>query len=329
MRLTTPVEIPTNLPEITHRHTVLLVGSCFATHMGERMRAAKLHCTINPHGVLYNPLSIATALNELVEGKTYTPDDLYPHDGLWHSPMHHGSFSTPDIDHTLRLINESLRTGREALLKADHLLLTFGTAWVYIDHTTGHVVGNCHKLPAQRFERRRLGVDEITTCIAYLFTRLFALRPSLRVLLTVSPVRHLRDGLHANQLSKATLLLAVDELCTRFPGQVFYFPAYELLTDELRDYRFYADDLTHPSTQAIDYVWEHFAQAMFSPETRALSDECIAIGRTLAHRPLHPDTLAYHRLLTDTIAKIERMQAQYPFLDFQNELDKCHTALTK
>ena len=329
MKLTTPVTLPTDLPKLDHRQTLVLMGSCFASGMGDKLRAAKFNCTVNPYGVLYNPLSIATSLHELLEGRIYTADDLYEADGLWHSPMHHGSFSTPSAERTLQLINLAGRRGHEALLHADRLLLTFGTAYVYCDRATGRVVGNCHRLPSDRFERRRLTVDEVVTRCSATLSRLLSLRPELQVVMTVSPVRHLRDGLHDNQLSKSVLLLAADQLC-RANSRVHYFPAYEIVMDELRDYRYYADNLTHPSSLAIEYVWQRFTEASFSEPTRRLAETCTAIRLTLDHRPLHPDTPAYDRLLKQTLDKIAELQRQYPYLDFETEIAQCHhTALTR
>ena len=248
MKLLTPVERPALRPSIGYAHRLMLMGSCFAAHIGARLQEARFRCDANPYGVLYNPLSISAALREMLAGKVYAaadlyPHDLYPHQGLWHSPMHHGDFSAATPDEALQRINSRLRPASAALPALDFLLLTWGTAWVYEDRETGHVAGNCHKRPETCFLRRRLAVDEIVEDAASLFDALWQQNASLQVVLTVSPIRHVRDGLHDNQLSKATLLLAADRLCAAFPGRVFYFPAYELLQDELRDYRFYADAL--------------------------------------------------------------------------------------
>ena len=208
LKLTTSVERPAHCPCIDYRHTLLLLGSCFATHIGERLEEAKFRCDVNPYGVLYNPLSIATALREMVARKVYTEADLYEHQGLWHSPMHHGDFSAPTHGEALARINGRLAQASDELDRLDFLLLTWGTAWVYEDRKTGRVAGNCHKLPESCFRRRRLSVDEIVADTVSLLSGLVARSNGrLRVVLTISPIRHVRDGLHANQLSKATLLL--------------------------------------------------------------------------------------------------------------------------
>ena len=329
MKLLTPVERPALRPSIGYAHRLMLMGSCFAAHIGARLQEARFRCDANPYGVLYNPLSISAALRQMLAGKVYAAADLYPHQGLWHSPMHHGDFSAATPDEALRRINSRLVPASAALPALDFLLLTWGTAWVYEDRETGLVAGNCHKLPETRFLRRRLAVDEIVEDAASLFDSLWRQRASLQVVLTVSPIRHVRDGLHDNQLSKATLLLAADRLCAAFPGRVFYFPAYELLQDELRDYRFYADDLVHPSPLAVRYVWERFAQWCLSPEAVRLMAEVEDVRKALAHRPLHPESEEYKRFLGQIVLKMERLNGKYPYFDFQNERESCLTLLNR
>ena len=325
--LLTPVSMPTGLPCIRHEDRLMAIGSCFATAMGGRLSATGFHCDINPFGTLYNPLSIAMALQEIADGRTYAPADLFPYNGCWHSPMHHGDFSAPTPEAALCLINSRLHAASALLPRLDFLLLTFGSAVVYEDNTTGRIVGNCHKLPERNFRRRRLPVDEITRRYVPLFTDLFTCNPRLKVVLTVSPVRYLRDGLHESQLSKATLLLAVDRLCDDFPGRVSYFPAYEIVTDELRDYRFYADDMVHPTEKAVGYVWQRFCQACVSPEAKSVMEACEDIHKMLSHRPLRPGSDEHKRFLEQIVLKIDRLTEKYPYLDLQKERESCLTLL--
>lgn len=266
MKLFTSVELPSGLPRFDQARRLLLFGSCFATEMGQCLARAKFRCSLNPYGVLYNPLSIAKALEEIMDAKEYTAADLFQHNGLWHSPMHHSDFSGYSVDEVQAGIAQRQQEARKALAEPGVLILTWGTAYVYQQAQTGVVVGNCHKLPERMFERRRLEVDEVTDVYISLFDEFFSHHPDWQVVLTVSPIRHLRDGLHPNQLSKATLLLAADRLADRYPGSVHYFPAYELLMDELRDYRFYADDLCHPSSLAVEHVWQCFKDCCFTPK---------------------------------------------------------------
>lgn len=327
MNFITPVELPVGLPMLTHADRMMLLGSCFATHIGTRLADAKFRCDVNPYGVLYNPLSISAALREIGEGKIYTQDDLFFFRECWHSPMHHGDFSSSSVEETLRTINERIASARSTIFNADCLLLTFGTAWVYEQKETGYIVGNCHKQPEKNFVRRRLTVGEIVQDYTSLLSGLLARNPKLKVLFTVSPIRHVRDGLHANQLSKATLLLAIDQLQAAFPENVFYFPAYELVLDELRDYRFYADDMVHPSEVAVRYVWERFSSVCFPPETLWIMEESENIRRALAHKPFHPGSKEHKRFLGQIVLKIDRLNGKYPYLDFQKERELCHIRL--
>ncbi len=323
INLYTPVSLPSGLPRLSHADRLLLMGSCFASEMGERLTKAKFCCDVNPYGVLYNPLSISAALREIADGSEYTPDRLFHFRECWHSPMHHGDFSSPRADEALCTINTRLRKAHAWLPRLDYLMLTFGTAWVYQSRETGQVVSNCHKLPEFHFTRRRLSVDEIVLDYQSLLAHLWSLNPRLKFLLTVSPIRHIRDGLHANNLSKATLLLAIDRLQTLFPDRLFYFPAYELLLDELRDYRFYADDLVHPSAVALRHVWEQFVHACLSPTALQIMEECEKISKSLYHKPFRPDSEEYKRFLGQIVLKIDQLSKKYPYLDFQKERELC------
>lgn len=320
MELYTTVEPLRGFPSLSHSHRLMLMGSCFASHIGAKLAEAKFRCDIHPYGVLYNPASIATALSELLEGKRYTPADLYEQRGLWHSPMHHSDFSAPTPDEALERINRRLQQAREALPATDFLLLTWGTAYVYREREGGRIVGNCHQRPERDFVRERLEVDDIVETYNRLLAALWERNPQLQVILTVSPIRHRRDGLHANQLSKSVLLLAADRLCQAYEGRVHYFPAYELLMDELRDYRFYADDMLHPSTLAVDYIWDCFCRTYFSAATLRVMKECEAVGKALDHRPFRPGSEAHLQFLAQLEAKVRRLQEQYPYLEFPEVL---------
>jgi len=325
--LYTPVELPAGLPRLTHADRLLLLGSCFAAEMGERLLQAKFRCDVNPYGVLYNPLSIAAALREIEAGRSYGADDLFFFRGCWHSPMHHGDFSSPEAAEALQRINGRLREAHGFFPKLDCLLLTFGTAWVYEEKATGRVVSNCHKQPESTFTRRKLSVDEIVADYRALLSGMLSRNPGLNVLFTVSPIRHVRDGLHANQLSKATLLLAVERLQALFPGRVFYFPAYELLLDELRDYRFYAEDMVHPSEVAVRYVWQRFVESCVAADALQIMEESENIRKALLHKPFRPDSEEYKRFLGQIVLKIDQLNRKYPYLDFQKEREICRIRL--
>ena len=266
MKLQTVVDIPASPWKIGYEDKILLVGSCFSDEIGEQMAQRYLHVTSNPFGTLYNPLSIAQAINL---PSSISNLQLVEHDGLWHSMAHHGSFSRADKDEAEKTVRASIEAMQQALAEATVVIVTFGTAWVY--EMDGIVVGNCHKLPADRFTRRRLSVEEIVAA----WQPILAQYPDKHWIFTVSPIRHIKDGLHENQLSKATLLQSIEQLIQsvnqssdRQSSNRQYFPSYEILLDELRDYRFYADDLVHPSSMAVNYVWERFVDTFCTNQTK-------------------------------------------------------------
>lgn len=327
MRLTTPVELPKRDFEITYDSSLMILGSCFAENIGRRLSVCKFRADVNPFGILYNPLSIATALDRIVAGKPFddgSPEFVF-HGERWHSMLHHGDFSRREKCDAINAVNGRLSAAHSATKNLNILTLTFGTAYVYRRKCDGTVVGNCHKMPASEFERSLLTVEEAADALTPPLDKLCAALPDLKILLTVSPIRHLRDGAHGNQVSKATLLLAVEELRRRFPGRVFYFPAYEILLDELRDYRFYDEDMTHPSGVAANYIWECFKAAYFSEATDALSMQMEEIARALAHRPFDAESQAHIEFKRKLSLKIEGIKEKYPFFDFSKEIELCCT----
>ena len=328
MQLLTPTHISPLHPALRHSDRVVVMGSCFAEHIGARLSEMKWRTVVNPFGVLYNPLSIAEAMGRLISARPYTEEELtlYPHGG-WSTWMHHSRYAHPDKETALQLINGSLAIGSQMLAQADMLIVTLGTAWVYRQKETNQVVGNCHKVPERTFTRQRLTVEETVETMAAMLAQLWEVNPSLRMIITVSPVRHLKDTLHGNQLSKATLLLAVDELCRRFPDRVHYFPAYEIVMDELRDYRFYADDMAHPSPQAVEYVWERFVEHMTHREAQDFMTQWTKVARALAHRPFRPEGEEYKEFVRQNMLRIMELKEKFPYLEVQNEIDTCHTLL--
>ncbi len=329
MDFRTRVELPSDIPSVSYADKMMMLGSCFAENMGALFSEKKFCVDINPFGILYNPSSISEALWKLLNGEPYCQDDLFFYQESWHSFMHHGSFSAHTAEEALEKMNKRFGEAQDVLPYLDWLMLTLGTSYVYVSKESGKVVSNCHKLPESHFERRRLSVEEIVEAYTPLIQALRTLNPKLKMLLTVSPIRHLRDGLHANQLSKSVLLLAIERLQQAFPECVFYFPSYEILIDELRDYRFYADDMSHPSSLSISYLWECFSQTFFSEATMQTMAEVEAIRRDLSHKPFRPESEAYKNFLGQIVLKIKRLKEKYPYLDFQNELELCRIRLKK
>jgi hypothetical protein len=286
MKFRTEILLPPASPSLSHSDGVMLLGSCFVEHLAARLQNAGFVTSLNPFGVLYNPDSIARSLRDILQERVFTADDLFTHEGLLHSFAHHSRFSGTHPAEVLHLINTTLRDASDSLRQAKYLIITFGTSNVFRLERSGEVVSNCHKLPAQLFREEKLSIRHIVESWTPLIKELLSFNPQLRILFTVSPIRHLKEGAHGNQLSKATLLLATEELVQSCP-QCSYFPSYELLLDDLRDYRFYADDLTHPNKQAIDYIWEKFGDVYFNQQTAAAVQEEERKRKALNHRPLH------------------------------------------
>lgn len=305
--------------KISHHDQILSLGSCFAEHIGGRLRGYKFPSLLNPFGILYNPISIFEALKWLTKEELFKEENLFEHQGLWHSFQHHGQFSNPEKEVTLNQINQSLKEGRAIFKKTTRLILTLGTAHVFEYKKTGKVVANCHKLPGQDFERRKLTLDEVTTCLGDIVGLVKTINPNIKIILTVSPVRHIRDGLVENQRSKSTLLLAIDSLKEIYPDSVFYFPSYEIVLDDLRDYRFFNEDMIHPNDQAINYVWRYFENAFFTEKTTNLNNRIQKIMDALAHRPIHPKSESHQIFLKNQLSKVEQMEEEFAFLNFGEE----------
>lgn len=304
---------------ISHQDKILLIGSCFTEHIGSWLEELFFDVCLNPSGIVYNPESAAYTLERLLSGKSYGPEELFQTHGIYHSFDHHSRFSSASAEEMLMRINESQRAAADYLLRSKYLLVTFGTSWIYRLKENGAVVSNCHKLPEKLFERQRLSENDIVSRWESLIQKIRESNPQIRILFTVSPIRHIKDTLHGNQLSKAVLLLAIDRLCAE-NEECEYFPSYELLMDDLRDYRFYKEDMVHPSETAVRYIRDKFADTYFTPATRKLIKECIKIQKALTHRPLHPESEAYKRFLTQNIQSIEHLIEKNHFFTFERTL---------
>ena len=326
MNFSTQVELPEKQTEIHHSDRLMFFGSCFAENIGNLLQGNKFWCDVNPFGILYNPLSICKALDRILDQRVYTEDDLFLSHGLWHSWMHHSDFSASRPEDCLEKINSRLMKAADELKEADWLVMTWGTSFVYIHQESGEVVGNCHKQPDKTFRRLRQNVEVFVEECRSVLKKCRETNPKLKVLITVSPIRHAKDGMHGNQLSKATLLLAADELCRTCPD-CYYFPSYEIMMDELRDYRFYADDMLHPSPMAIEYIWECFSKCYFSDETRGVMKEWEEIRRGIAHKPFAPESEAYQKFLSQIVLKIVRLKEKLPYLEVQKEIEICESRL--
>ena len=286
LKLQTPVETGLSKVSISLNDKIFILGSCFADNIGQKMIDLGFDVCVNPFGTIYNPVSVCNSIARLSSGIPFSEDECVPMGagaGLICSFSHHTSFARRTEGEFLNVANAALEEATRRWIAASKVIITLGTAWVYEYSRTGEVVSNCLKIDAKEFTRRRLSVRESSTLLMNMLTR----HPDKEFIFTVSPIRHLKDGAHGNQLSKSSLLLALDEVLTKFPDRCDYFPAYEIVLDELRDYRFYAPDMVHPSSQAVDYLWSRFVG--FAVPESELSDLKVrqkAFLRSL-HRPIH------------------------------------------
>ena len=322
MKFQTEVNVPIFAWQTGYQKPNLFMGSCFTENVGHKMEALKFPADINPFGILYNPLSVAHGLRFLLEKKTFTKNELIQHHGLWHSFYHHSRFSFADAAKTLETINNRIHISSEFLKNANFLFLTFGTAWVYEYKNTGQTVSNCHKIPEKEFRRFRLSPGEIVEEYRQLLSDVWKFNPEIKVVFTVSPIRHWKDGAIENQRSKATLLLAIDMLIKEFgETRCNYFPAYEIVMDELRDYRFYNEDMIHLSTVAVNYIWEKFQLALIDKESQKISEKIKNLIALVNHRPFNRVTEEYQHFLYQSLQNAFSLEKEFPYLNLTIEKD--------
>ena len=320
-KLTTP---------ITHQHKLLLIGSCFTENMGEKLEKFKFTTLQNPHGILFNPVSVAEALTDYVEARRYAEADLFHYNEAWHSWRHHSRFSGIVADEALKKINHSIQEAHAFLKETEFVFITLGSAWTYsltekaLNANPGNVAANNHKAPADWFSRRLLSMEDVLRVLDNAIHRLFLFNPKIKIIFTISPVRHLRDGAVENNRSKAVLISAVHHLVNKF-DRLHYFPAYELVIDDLRDYRFYSEDLVHPNYFATQYVWEKFVGACLDDRTQKLMDEIQAINIAFQHKAFNPSSQQHQKFLQTYYSKTKALQEAYPHLNFKKEISYFET----
>lgn len=314
MKFRTETDIAPLRAQIDYRSRIVAIGSCFAENMAARLAAAKFRVAANPFGAMFNPESVAESVMRAAERRHVTANELHcGANGYFHYDFH-GKFTSASPDEAAARMNEAVDAAHEALAAADTVILTLGTSWVFRLCESGRTVANCHKQPAALFRREMLGAGVTADILARLSGGPLA---GKRIIMTVSPVRHLADGLDGNFLSKAALRVAVAEAAARC-GNAEYFPAYEIVCDDLRDYRFYADDMVHPSPQAVEYVWEKFSEAALTESARTAAVRVQALTAAAAHRPLHPGSEAHKAFCRKKIAEMDAM----PEVDFSEERKK-------
>lgn len=331
MQFQIPIHIVPLQPPVTYHHKILLMGSCFTEHIGNYLSSVKFKVLQNPNGILFDPLSVARSLVSYIDNNRYGEEDVFYLNEAWHSWNHHSRFSNPDKLQCLNLINQSQQEAHNFLQNADWLILTLGSAFVYqlkeglalsllkgIGREQPYSVANCHKAQAQIFQKHLCTIEEIITALDGMLFRLFRFNPKLNIIFTISPVRHLRDGVTENNRSKARLIEAVHHLVNKF-DKLHYFPAYELVVDVLRDYRFYDIDLAHPNYAATQFVLEHFFDYGLNVHTKNLADEIRNITIAKNHKPFNPASQQHRQFLQSYANKIQKLQQSHPYLDFNEE----------
>ncbi|MEI8224720.1 MAG: GSCFA domain-containing protein [Bacteroidota bacterium] len=318
MELRTTFNIEPSRDKISYNDPVMFIGSCFASSIGSQMEMGRMQVMINPAGAVFNPVSVCITIDTITSGKEFVQDDLYYHDGKYLSFYHYTDFSSDDPVKVLGKINNKSKEALAFLKNARFLFITLGTARVYRWKKTGLIVSNCHKIPSDHFEPELLTVNEVVDLWAKQLDRLHSLFPQLKVVFTISPVRHWKDGAHGNQVSKSVLFLAVEELLNH-PVSPQYFPAYEMVMDDLRDYRFYNDDMLHPSITAINYIWDAFSGCFMENKTMNIWNEVVKITKACTHRLNAGFGFKINSFAERMLQQISDIEGKVPVIDLSHE----------
>ena len=300
---------------IDHNAKIVLLGSCFSENIGKKLQYFKFQTTQNPFGILFHPKAIENLITRAINLKMYAEDDFIFQNERWHCFDAHSSISKSSKNELLKNLNTSLEKTRKALLEATHISITLGTSWVYRFIETDKIVANCHKIPQKKFLKELLNIAEIAESLEAIVSLIKSVNPNITILFTVSPVRHLKDGFVQNMQSKSHLISAIHEVIN-VRKNIHYFPSYEIMMDELRDYRFYAEDMIHPNQIAIHYIWERFAETWFAENTKPILKAVDSIQKGMQHKPFYKDSEEHKQFLQNLEAKKERLQNQFPFIQF-------------
>ncbi|MDR6843939.1 GSCFA domain-containing protein [Flavobacterium granuli] len=310
MNFTTKIDIPKNLNPIDYNSKIVSLGSCFAENMGDKFQYFKFQSAINPFGIIFNPVSIEKIIHRVANEVLFTEEDIFFHNERWHCFEVHSDLSHSNREDLLTNLNQILIETKKQLQEATHIIITYGTSWVYRNIEKDTIVANCHKVPQKQFAKELLTVETIQQSIENTIRLVQSLNPNCNFIFTVSPVRHLKDGFVENQRSKSHLITAIHYL------QSGYFPSYEIMMDELRDYRFYAEDMLHPSQIAIDYIWERFKESTILETIYSTMDAVESIQKGLQHRPFNPHSDSHKKFEANLQSKIATLVVEYPFMKF-------------
>ncbi|QBZ96656.1 GSCFA domain-containing protein [Flavobacterium sangjuense] len=316
MDFTTKVPIAKSNNPINYDSKIVSLGSCFAENMGEKFSYFKFQNETNPFGIIFNPVSIEKLISRAVTNQKFTENDILFHNDLWHCFEVHSELSHPDKEIFLQNLNQILEQTNNQITASTHIIITYGTSWVYRNKAAEKIVANCHKVPQSQFDKEILSVTTIEKSIKNTIDLIQKVNTNCYFIFTVSPVRHIKDGFVENQRSKANLISALHNVVTLSLLKCNYFPSYEILMDELRDYRFYAEDMLHPNQTAIDYIWIRFFENYISEENHATMEEVCSIQKALAHRPFNPNSDSHQKFLSNLNDKIIRLQEKFPHFQF-------------
>lgn len=317
MNFSTKIPISQSDFLIDYDSKIMLLGSCFATNIGEKFNYFKFQAATNPFGIIFNPVSLAKLIERCVQKNYFTEDDVFFHNELWHCYEVHSELSNSDKDAFLETLNDLINSANNQFTDLTHIIITLGTSWVYRNIETNAIVANCHKVPQKEFVKELLSPESIAQSIESIFFNISVINPTCNFIFTVSPVRHIKDGFVENTQSKAHLITALHKTITHHPSPITYFPSYEIMMDELRDYRFYAEDMLHPSQTAIDYIWEQFSDFAFSADTKKLLKEVESIQKRMAHKSFQLQSES-HKLFKQKLASdCQSLQAKFPFMQFE------------
>ena len=315
MQLHTHIPLKPFVPAIDYNSKLVLIGSCFAEHIASKLTYYKFQSVSNPFGILFHPEAIQNLVQRALEKSHYTENEIFQNNERWHCYDAHSDLSGADSQTTLRQLNEAIESTYQQIHESTHIIITFGTAWVYRSKNSGRLVANCHKVPQREFDKELLTVEEIGHSIRNISELIKASGSQAELIFTVSPVRHLKDGFSENQRSKAHLITAVHQAVEDGVGH--YFPSYELMMDELRDYRYYDRDMIHPNEIAIDYIWEKFRGVWIDPGVYSVMDSVEQIQKGLDHKPFNPRSSQHKEFKKGLEGKIKALQDQYPFMQFE------------
>lgn len=324
MQFTTKIPVQKSTFPIDYNSKILLLGSCFAENMGEKFDYFKFQASTNPFGIIFNPVSLKKIIERSVQKNYFTENDIFFHNELWHCFEVHSELSNPDKDAFLESLNDLINSTNTLLNESTHIIITLGTSWVYRNIETNEIVANCHKAPQKQFAKELLPIETIVQSLESILFHVSILNPDCKFILTVSPVRHIKDGFVENTLSKAHLISAIHSVLNqKFSTSLEltkrnknYFPSYEIMMDELRDYRFYAEDMLHPNQTAIDYIWIQFFENYVSESEFGLMNDICTIQKGLKHRPFNPNTESHQKFLHQLELKIKTIQNQHSFIKF-------------